>query len=216
MYQPEAENEFGQDEFAEEYEFGDGEWAGEEEVFNEDELLELTAELMNVASEQELDYFIKNLVKRAAGAIGKAVRSPVGQAVTGVLRSAAKKALPLAGGALGAWVGGPLGAKLGSGLASAAGNALGLEAELLSPEDREFEGGKQFVRLAGATVRNTLNSPAGADPRAAAQSAIAQATKALAPGLLAGRPAASAPPAPSGVAGGRWIRRGRHILILNA
>ena len=86
---------------------------------------------MEITNEQEVNYFLGNLIKRAAGAIGKAVRSPVGQAIGGVLKAAAKKALPLAGAALGGAVGGPLGAKIGSGLAQAAGGALGLEAEML-------------------------------------------------------------------------------------
>ena len=79
------------------------------------------------------------------------MKSPIGQAVGGVLKGVAKKALPIAGGALGAYFGGPLGAKIGSGLAPAAGSALGLELEALSQEDREFEGGKQFVRFAANT-----------------------------------------------------------------
>ncbi len=225
MYQPESAFEFNPEmsNFEEEqFEFGQAEWGGPSgEVFNEGELMELTAELLEINSEEELNYFLGNLVKRAASAIGKVARSPVGQAIGGVLKSAAKKALPIAGGALGAWVGGPLGAKIGSGLASAAGSALGLEAEMLSNEDREFEGAKQFVRFAGDTVRNTLNTPASADPRAAAQSAAVQAAKALAPGLLGAAPAAAAAAAavrrgaPSALAG-RWVRRGRHILILNA
>jgi hypothetical protein len=221
MYQPESAFEFNQEmsNFEEEqFEYGQAEWgAAAGEVFGEGELLELTAELLEINSEEELNYFLGNLVKRAASAIGKVARSPVGQAIGGALKTVAKKALPVAGGALGAWVGGPLGAKIGSGLASAAGSALGLEAEMLSHEDREFEGAKQFVRLAGDTVRNTLNAPPGTDPRVAAQNAAVQAAKTLAPGLLGQTPAAAAGGrgAPSALAG-RWVRRGRHILILNA
>jgi hypothetical protein len=222
MYQPESAFEFNPEmsNFEEEqFEFGEAE-GGAGEVFSEGELMELTAELLEINNEQELNYFLGNLVKRAASAIGKVARSPIGQAIGGALKSVAKKALPIAGGALGAWVGGPLGAKIGSGLASAAGNALGLEAEALSHEDREFEGAKQFVRLAGDTVRTALNAPTGTDPRIAAQAAAVQAAKALAPGLLASAtsgPAAAAGRrgAPSALAG-RWVRRGRHILILNA
>jgi hypothetical protein len=205
----------------EQFEFGQSEWGGTGgEVFSEGELMELTAELMEINSEEELNYFLGNLVKRAASAIGKVAKSPVGQAIGGVLKTAAKKALPIAGGAIGAYFGGPLGAKIGSGLANAAGSALGLEAELLNQEDRQFEGGKQFVRFAGETVKNTLASPTSIDPRAAAQSAAVQAARTLAPGLLAsaGAGGAAAPISrPVGAArGGRWVRRGRHILILNA
>lgn len=181
-------------------------------MFSEAELMELTAELMEITNEQELNHFLGNLIKRAAGAIGKVVRSPVGQAIGGVLKAAAKKALPLARAALGGVVGGPLGAKIGSGLAQAAGGALGLEAEMLSHEDRQYEGGKQFVRFAGETVKNAVTTPASPDPRAAAQSAVVRAAQALAPGLVS-----SAQAAPAGRhVSGRWVRRGRHIVILNA
>ncbi len=220
MYQTESTLEFNPEAETfeqEQFEFGQSEFVGEAgevfgEVFGEGELMELTAELMEITNEQELNYFLGNLIKRAAGAIGKAVRSPVGQAIGGVLKAAAKKALPLAGAALGGAVGGPLGAKIGSGLAQAAGGALGLEAEMLSHEDRQYEGGKQFVRFAGETVKNAVTNPASPDPRAAAQSAVVRAAQALAPGLVS---SAQAAPAGRHVAG-RWVRRGRHIVILNA
>lgn len=223
MYETESAFEFNPEMSGfeqEQYEFGPAEWGSSSgEVFSEGELMELTAELLEINSEEELNHFLGNLVKRAASAIGKVAKSPVGQAIGGVLKTAAKKALPIAGGALGAYFGGPLGAKIGSGLASAAGSALGLEAELLSQEDRQFEGGKQFVRFAGETVRNALASPSSSDPRAAAQSAAIQAARTLAPGLLG--PVGGVGQAPSnratpGLRSGRWIRRGRHILILNA
>ena len=44
-----------------------GEVSGE--VFNEAELMELAAELMEVGNEQELNYFLGNLIRRAAGAV---------------------------------------------------------------------------------------------------------------------------------------------------
>lgn len=216
MYQPQGMYEFDPEmgDFEEEqFGYGESEWEGESaDVFSEAELMDLTAELMQINSEEELDYFLGNLVKRAAGAIGKVVRSPVGQAVGGVLKAAAKKALPIAGAALGGYVGGPLGAKIGSGLAKAAGSALGLEAEALSYEDMQYEGAKQFVRFAGDTVKKAITAPASPNPKVAAQSAAVQAAKNLAPGLLT---AAQASATQRGKTG-RWVRRGRHILILNA
>ena len=137
----------------ESYEFQQSEWMGEGGVFNEADEMELAAQLMEVNDEQELDQFLGNLIRKAGRAIGRVVRSPVGQAIGGVLKGVARKALPLAGTALGGFVGGPLGAQIGSGLASAAGGALGLESEAWSQEDREFEGARQFVRLAGDAVR---------------------------------------------------------------
>src|SRR5262245_21490438 len=197
----------------------DGEYSGEYsgEVFNESELMELTAELLEVADEQELDRFLGNLIRRVGGVLGKVVRSPIGRAVGGMLKGVARKALPLAVGALGGFVGGPLGARLGSSLASAAGGALGLESEVLSQEDREFEGAKQFVRLAANAVQKATAAAPSADPRAVAQSAVTQAAQALAPGLLQASAGAAAGPSGGGYGGrgrrGRWMRRGNRIVL---
>jgi hypothetical protein len=185
----------------EQFEFEQSEWG---EVFSENELMELTAELLEVTDEAELDQFLGGLIKKVGGAIGKVVKSPIGRAVGGVLKGVAKKALPIAGGALGAYFGGPLGAKIGSGLASAAGGALGLE----------FEGGKQFVRFAADTVKNAVSAPPQGNPKAAAQSAATAAAQKFAPSLLG--PGSVAPTTGAGKPrGGRWIRRGRNIIILN-
>lgn len=197
----------------EQFEFVQGEWTGETgEVFSEAELMELTAELLEVTNERELNHFLGGLIKRAVGAIGKVVRGPVGKAIGGVLKSAAKKALPIAGDALGGSMDEPLGAKIGGGMAQAADGAPGVEAETLSHEDKQYEGGKQFVRFAGETVKNAVTTPTSPDPNAAAQSAAVRAAQTLAPGLL---DSAQAGRARHGVTG-RWVRRGRDIVILNA
>ncbi len=219
---------------AQNLEFNEQEWSGEgegegeygeyegeswetygETVLGEAEEAALAAELLEVTNEAELDRFIGKLLSRAARAVGKAVRSPLGRAVGGVLKGVAKKALPLAGTALGGAIGGPLGAKIGSGLASAAGSALGLEGEMLEQEDREFEGAKQFVRLGADTVRQAAVAPPAADPRSTAQNAAIAAAGMLAPGLAGG--AAAARPAP-GSRGrmGRWVRRGNRIVLYGA
>ena len=207
------EDEQFENEQFEQFEFGEAEWA---EVFSESEVMELTAELMEVTNEAELDRFLGKLIKKAGGALRKVVKSPIGQAVGGVLKGVAKKALPIAGGALGAYFGGPLGAKIGSGLASAAGSALGLELEALSQEDREFEGGKQFVRFAANTVKNAVSAPPSINPSSAAQAAATKAAQIYAPNLL-GQGARSVMPSavPGKGRSGRWIRRGRNIIILN-
>ncbi|MDR5757126.1 hypothetical protein [Caballeronia sp. LZ035] len=203
------------------------EWSGETSggTLNEAEAVQLASELLEVSNEAELDRFIGDLI----GKVGQIARSPIGQAVGGVLKGAAAKALPLAGGALGGYLGGPLGAQIGSGLASAAGSALGLEAESMSGEDREFEGAKQFVKFAADTARNAASSPVSADPRSVAQAAAIAAARLHAPALL------SAPT--SGMQGGRqggygasmggqgspggeyprerghWVRKGRHVIL---
>jgi hypothetical protein len=197
-------------EFTEEREFGSGQAGG---VFSENEEMELAAELLEVASEQELDQFIGDLIKKAGHAFGKFANSSVGRAVGGVLKTVASKALPIAGGALGGLVGGPLGATLGSGLANMAGQALGLELEGLSPEDREFEATKQFVRFAGETARKALEAAPGSDPVAAAKAAAKEAAQLHAPGLMDAANAGSGGQQKKRHSG-RWIRRHGQIILL--
>jgi|ERR1044072_3361124 malonyl CoA-acyl carrier protein transacylase len=197
------------------FEYEQFEFAGEtQELFNEAEQLELAAELLEVRDEQELDRFLGSLIRK----VSQVARSPIGQALGGVLKGVAKKALPLAGTALGGFVGGPLGVKIGSGLASMAGNALGLEAEMLNQEDREFEGAKQFVRLAGTAIQSAASAGPNVDPRAAAQSAVTQAAQTLAPGLVQSAGSAARPLSGGGSAltgrSGRWVRRGNRIVLL--
>jgi hypothetical protein len=194
---------------AEQFEWGEAELGMEAEVFTEAELMELAGELVGVTSEAELDLFLGDLINRAGRALGQVVRSPVGQAVGGLLKGAAKKALPLAGAALGGYVGGPLGAQIGSGLASAAGSALGLEAEMMNAEDREFEGAKKFVQMAGQAVKSAVTAPPSVSPMATAQSAVIAAAKKLAPGLLKETVRSRVGRA------GRWVRHGRNIIIVN-
>jgi len=183
-------------------------------VFSEDEELELTSELLELVDEEELDHFLGNLINKAGRAIGNFVKSPTGRAIGGVLKGVAKTALPIAGGALGGLVGGPVGAMLGSNLASMAGSALGLELEGLSPEDQEFEAARQFVRFAGATVKNALEAPPGAAPTAVAHQAALEAARAYAPGLMnVGENTAH----PNGKRRcGRWVRHGNKIILLGA
>jgi len=207
----------------EQFEFAENEWSPETGgAFSEAEEMELAGELLSVSNEGELDRFLGDLVSRATKAVGSFARSPIGQAVGGVLKGVAKKALPMAGTAIGTYFGGPLGAKIGSGLANAASNALGLEGEMAG-EDREFEGAKQFVRLAAQTAAQAAAAPPHADPRTVAQQAAVAAARQLAPGLLsaaaAGAPASATPAAaarPGAATGGRWVRRGNRIVIFGA
>jgi hypothetical protein len=193
------------------------EWGGE--VFSEAEAMELAGELLEITNEAELDRFLGDLVSKAGQALGTAVRSPIGQAVGGWLKGAAKSALPLAGGALGGFVGGPLGAKIGSGLASYAGSALGLEAEM-SQEDREFEGAKNFVKMAADAVKSAVAAAPGVNPVAVAKAAVKEAVEKRAPGLLGGAATSGmlgGAVRPGGKVGrtGRWVRQGRNVIIVN-
>ena len=203
---------------------------------------ELASELLEVSNEQELDRFLGNLFHKAAGAIGKVIKSPVGQALGGILKTVAKKALPIAGGALGTFAGGPLGGMVGSKLASMAGNAFGLEWEGLSPEDRDFEVARRYVHFATHAAKKAAAAPRHIDPVTVAKAAVVDAAKKFAPGLLTplagiapGVPHAAAPYATASYGGpaeptcptcgtttftgsrhhnqGKWIRRGRQIVL---
>jgi uncharacterized protein (DUF697 family) len=175
-------------------------------VFNEQQEMELAAELLEVTNEQELENFLGGLIGMAGKALGGLVKGPVGKKIGGALKGLAKKALPIAGGALGTFFGGPVGTALGSSLGSMAGQALGLELEGLSAEDREFETARQIVRLAGDAVRNALEAPPNANPDAVAQQAISNAARVHAPAFLGGQ-------LPRERSSGRWIRRGGRIVL---
>ena len=126
------------------------------------------------------------------------------------LKGAAKAVAPLAGQAVGAFFGGPLGAQVGRGAATVASNILGLEAEL-NAEDYEFEGAKTFVRMAADAVKTAATAPPDIDPSVIAGTAVTAAAEKHTPGLLesaqkSGRHDKHA---------GRWVRRGRNVIILN-
>ncbi len=203
-------------EYGEYGEYGESEWSGEtygETFLSEAEEVQLASELLAVTNEAELEQFLGSFIKKVGRAAGKVIRSPIGKAVGGVLKGVAKKALPLAGGAIGGYFGGPLGAKIGSGLAKAAGGALGLEAETLEQEDLEFEGAKQFVRVAADTVKRAAAAPASADPRAVAQASAIAAAKRLAPGLLGARGLRGGMSVSRRGQKGTWMRRGSKIVL---
>ena len=179
-----------------EYEYEDelipGEFEAEDEYeqprgdspFSEGEEMQLAAELMDVRNDQELEHFLGSLISKVGSGIKNFANSSVGKALGGVLKKAAKAALPIAGSALGTFIGGPAGGMLGGKLASAAGNMFGLELEGLSGEDKEFETARRFVRFAGHAAQHAARSPRGANPRRVARSAIIRAAQQHAPGLL--------------------------------
>lgn len=188
----------------------------------------LAAELLEITNEQELDHFLGDLIRKAAKVVGKVIPLPTGSSLSGILKSLGKKLLPIAGGALGTFVGGPVGAALGSKVASAAGGLLGLEAGEMSPEDRDFEVARRFVRLSAEAAKQAAVAPPQADSKTAAQAAVLDAAKKHAPGLLTSAPgpgtgafAGSAPGqagcacgAHHGKRKGTWFRRGHHIVLV--
>ncbi|MGC4054260.1 MAG: hypothetical protein QM757_34680 [Paludibaculum sp.] len=172
--------------------------------------MELAGDFLEIQDEAELDQFLGKLFKKLGQGARKIFSSPLGKQLGGILKGAAKKLLPVAGGVLGGMVGGPAGAALGSNLAGGAAQALGLEVEGLSGEDQEFEVARQYVRFASAAVQNAATAPPAEPPAQAARSAAVEAARQHAPGLLRQR-GRRVPP--SGQRSGRWVRRGNRIVL---
>lgn len=211
-YSPELYGETYDEAYGEIYE----EIGGDGPLGEADEL-EMAADLLEVMDEAELDQFLGSLFKKAAGLLPPAIRRPLG----GILKGAAKKFLPVAGAALGNLVAPGVGGRIGSSLASQAGRLFGLELEGLSPEDQEFEIARQFVRTASEAARQAAAAPAGMSPQMVAQQAFTAAAQKHAPGLVRGAPSPTGRPAhPSANRGkarsGRWVRRGKTIILLGA
>jgi uncharacterized protein (DUF697 family) len=206
----------------------DSEYYGEtdnESPFNEVDEMELASQLLGASSEAELDQFLGSLFKKVGRTVGSVVKSPIGQALGGILKKVAKTALPIAGSALGGMVGGPLGASLGGNLGSMATKLFELELEGMSLEDQEFEVARRVVRLAGAAARNAAVSAPNRPPMVIANYAVTSAARRYAPGLVAARrpgrpgyPPVYPQPAPgpypyTGGRSGRWVRRGRNLIL---
>lgn len=189
---------------------------GAESPFDEVEEMELAAQMLEITDEAELDQFLGSLIKKVGRTVGRFVRSPIGRTLGGILKGAAKKALPILGGAAGGFFGGPAGAAIGSKLASGAGKLFGLELEGMSHEDQEFEVARRFVRFAGDAAKRAAVAPPTVDSQAAARSAVVAAARRYAPGLIRGSAVSPPPSAGIGVPGrsGRWIRRGRKVILL--
>ena len=154
---------------------------------NETQEMEMAHELLEVSNEEELNMFLGSLIKKAGRGLSNFAKSSVGRAIGGALKAVAKKVIPIAGGALGTFVGGPLGGMVGSKLGSMASNLFELELEGLSPEDREFETARAFVRFANSAARQgaSMASQRPSTPAPAiTRQALAGAARQHAPGLL--------------------------------
>jgi hypothetical protein len=189
--------------------FGEGEVVGE----GTSQEIALASELLEVSTEDELDRFLGNVLRSAVSAASNFARSDAGRAVGGILKSAARKALPHIGKAVGDYVvpgsGGAAGQRVGQWLGKQF--ELGLQTEGLSAEDREYQTARTFVRFATDAARRAAQTPTSVPPASAAQRAAVTAARRYLPGLT--RPG-------SGPGGrrksGRWVRRGNNIVILGA
>jgi hypothetical protein len=186
-----------------------------ESPFSEAEEMELAIELLEVTSEAELEEFLGKLVKKAWRGI-KTVGSKV-------LRPLVKTVLPIAATAAGTFFGGPAGGAIAGKLGSLVSKALEAETAGVSPQDRDVEKNRQFVRMAGTAARAAALAPPGANPVAVAQRVLANAAqRKLTVGAAGASPAAPRSRCRCGQPwnctcgqSGRWVRRGRNIVIIN-
>jgi len=202
----------------------------EADELDDDVEMTLAAELLEVSGPAELASFLADLVARVGPAGAARLRTPLGQAVVGILRRAVGQLLPIRA------TGDAADLKL------RAAKIFGIEIEGLSPEDKEFAVARAVVRFAAATVINAMQAGPGlaagagarsagagcaAAPVAKVQAALAQAARQHAPGLLAQaakgpakgpaqRPVQSPAQRPvQRPAQGRWQRKGNRIVVLD-
>jgi hypothetical protein len=192
--------------------------AGADEL-DDDVEMALAAELLEVSGPAELASFLADMVAQVGPAGVAGLRSPLGQAVVGILTRAVGQMLPIRA------TGDAADLKL------RAAKIFGIEIEGLSPEDKEFTVARAVVRFAAATVINAMQPGPGlgagtgagagarsagagraAAPVAKVQAALAQAARQHAPGLLA---QAAKGPARRPTQEGRWQRQGNRIVVLD-
>jgi hypothetical protein len=154
------------------------EWEGEAEEpeLDESDELEAAAQLLGVGNEAELDNFLGDLIRKAAGALDSRVRSATGSGLAGLLKRLARQALPMVATA----IGGPVGGYIAKGGLDTAAKAFGLELEGLSDEDQELELARRYVRIANAAAHRVVRHGPTSHPRAALRWAIRR----HAPGLF--------------------------------
>lgn len=176
-------------EYSPQMEFGAGQADFEDEsvlgVLDEANELQLAAGLLEVGNEEQLDRCLANVIHEAEKITGRVVQPSQAEAIRDVLRNSIQQILPVGSVQHGATMRTSVGTELSRALSATAGQLLGLELEGLSPEDREFEAVRQFVRFAGETVKNAVEGAPGSDPQDAAHRAAAKAAEAYAPGLFA-------------------------------
>ena len=119
-----------------------------------DRTLELAAELLNVVNESELDNFVGRLVAEASRESGAHLSPDARRALIAELRSTAERTLPVLEVALGEHR-----APTGPAARETAARLFGAELEGLSPEDRDFELAREFVRFSHARATAAATPP---------------------------------------------------------
>ena len=171
---------------------------------------ELANELLEVQTEEELEQFLGDLVKKVAKGVGGFIKSPVGKALGGALKSVAKIVLPAAGAALGSFVAPGIGTAIGGKLGSVASNLFELELGGHGPRGGGVRGGEEVRALRlGRGAQRGARQPGRPAPVAGERRGGGRGPRDGAG--PADRPA-TAPHPPRPATGGRWVRRGRRIV----
>ena len=215
-YEPETEY-YGTDEYEYEEEFDVYGTGDTEYVFSEQEEMALADELLSVYDDEELEQFLGKVFKKASkgirkiGQAAKKVARPLG----GMIKGMAKQALPAIGGALGSMIPVPgVGTALGTAVGSAVGNALEMEFEGMESDDLEFEKARRLVRIAGQAAKQAASGRHRGDPQAVAKKILVSAAKKHVPSIAGAIRGAISHETGSAERSGRWIRRGRDIILL--
>jgi hypothetical protein len=147
----------------------------------ESRIVELAAELLDVTNESELEGFLRKLVAETPRNGGRLPADTAG-ALVAALRRIVERTVPTLTSALGDEL--DPATEAGPSVAATAARVYGLELEGMSAEDRDYEIARQFLHLALATTARAARSPARAPAAVIADTAVAGASRELAPGLL--------------------------------
>ncbi|WP_338761511.1 hypothetical protein [Massilia sp. METH4] len=130
--------------------------------------MDFAARLLEAADADELKPVLADIVAAAGDGRQPALRTPMLR----VLEHAARMVFPIDA------------SRAPADLKRKAAAVFGLELEGLSPEDKEFEVARRFVRLAADAARQAMSRAGGQPAGAAVQRALRQAARRNAPGLL--------------------------------
>ena len=177
-------------------------------IFDETEEMDWASRLLELNEPQALTRFLQRMQARVERIVGRPTEQSARHALVGILRNAAARALPVLRPAIRGAAETPRArAALSMSTTAAGERVFGLELEGLSPEDREFEVARRFVRYAGEVFAHAATSGAERKPSAA----VAAAAKRHAPGMLGRERRREATREP----GGTWVRRAGTIVLLD-
>jgi hypothetical protein len=178
------------EQLGEAYESGEATEFEYEGPLDEVQEMELATELLEVGDEAELEGFLSRLITPLVPSPG--ARRMLAKALRRHVRRAL---LPVGGGAVG--------------------SELGLELEGLSGEEQELEVARHLVRLAADAAGEAAVLQERGHPADAARIAVDRAARRHAPGLITSDGARGSGPYLQRRRSGRWVRRGRSIVLLD-